>query len=817
MSKNKDHLTRSIIIGYITIIILAISAGIYIFNLIVRIANEKKVDDIPREKVHIITNTLSLLYESETYTQFMGLPDEDFEKFSETLGLVQEQMELLTSLTPDTIQQKKIEKIEHLLQQKHDNTYQLLQMVKEMGRIYSRNLSRTIHSSEEPHTEIDVQKQEEIVQDTLVVQRQKKGFFKRLAEAFVPKEDTTVIVNTTNTLQTESSISTITQNDTIHKVLDQIKKDIAGERAQLSRRLMEQTDKLRYNNNIISNEINQVLLGIEEEEIRASDEQIQKREEMIHRASRSLAIISIISIVIALLFLFSAIRDISKSRYYRQQLEKAKQYAENLLQIKERLMLTISHDIRAPLSSILGYVGLLRKKPQKEQDQYIDNIDISANHILALVNDLLDFHRLESGQIEIHAVPFRIPTLFHELHDGFKPIADAKGLTLQTVIENENDRQVYLADTVRIKQVLSNLLSNAIKFTNKGEITIDAFVRTNEENKQILTFSVKDQGRGISKEEQIKIFEEFTRLSGTEKIEGFGLGLSITGKLVSLMNGTITVQSEPGEGAEFTVSIPLELADTELEVNPDEEKETRLPSSLENKINCLIVDDDVLQLKLTEELLRNSKVNVIGISDTDMVLNLLQNGKFNVILTDIQMPGTDGYTLLKTIRSSDIPGADTIPVIALSASNAQEEKHYIEEGFDGFLVKPFTANQLLSLLNNLFATELKSEATLNISSLTAFGENDKEASESILNTFTEETSKSIDSLKDALAHEDMKQAAGIAHKMIPLFTLLEANSLVQQLRVLEKEELSVEYWKQMLQEVIEEASSIVEKITSGRK
>lgn len=816
--KKKEHLTRSILIGYISIIVLAVCAGAYIFNLITKIANEKEIDTTSKEKVFIITQTLSLLYENEAYTQFLGMPDEDFAKFNETFDQVQEQMGLLRSYMPDTTQWEKIDKIDLLLEQKRTNTEQLLHIVKEMEGIYSRNLRRTSSSSNDPIKEVEVKKQEDVKQDTVVVQRQKKGFFKRLAEAFAPtKEDTTIVVNTTSQVKTDSTIKTDATDESIDKVLTDIQSSIAGERALLSQRLQKQVNALRYNNNIITNEINQLLLEIEEEAMLSAHLQEEEKQAMVHRASEHLGVIAVVSIIIVLIFLFIAMRDISRSRYYRRQLEKAKLYTENLLQRREKLMLTISHDIRAPLSSILGYVGLLKKKPEDKQEEYLDHVDVSANHILALVNDLLDFHRLDSGQVEINPVPFSVPVLFDELQAAFKPLADAKGLALETSIEETDKGQTYLGDTVRIRQVISNLLSNAIKFTSKGSIAMHVSLNESEEtDKRLLHVSVKDEGRGISQEEQEKIFDEFTRLTGTEKIEGFGLGLSITGKLVSLMDGTISLESKPGEGSEFTVVIPVSLApDASEQTTSDTDSEPAEPA-IDSKINCLIVDDDMLQLKLTEELLKSNHVNVIGVTDTDMVLSLLENGKFDIVLTDIQMPGMDGYSLLKHIRTSGLSGADTIPVIALSASNAEEEIHYQEAGFTGFLVKPFTANNLISLLNKIFSVEIKANDSLNIASLTSFAEGDKEAKESILKTFTEETGKSIALLEEALSAEDKKQAARISHKLIPLFTMLEANTLVQKLRILEKEEeMTDSHWRELLQEAIDQATSIVRNISTG--
>ena len=377
-------------------------------------------------------------------------------------------------------------------------------------------------------------------------------------------------------------------------------------------------------------------------------------------------------------FIILITRDISRSQYYRQQLEKAKQYAEDLLHSREKLMLTISHDIRAPLSSIIGYIELLlRRRPDERQRYYLENMTGSANHILSLVNGLLDFHRLESGQMEIQNVPFSVRTLFNEIYGSFRPIAEAKGLAFVLNMKEEGMDRIYSGDPIRLRQIVSNLLSNAVKFTHEGRIVL--IVKLSILNSQ-LTITVSDSGVGIPEEEQEKIFGEFARLSGTEKEEGFGLGLSITRKLIELMGGTLSLKSVPGKGSDFTIVLPLRESEVQtLHATPTIEE---------------------------EEFLKRNHVEVTSCSNPFAVVDILRNSSFDAIITDIQMPGMDGYGLLNVIRSSGVPGTDTVPVIALSASVENENTHYLEVGFTGFLNKPFTAKQLIALLNNLLQADI---------------------------------------------------------------------------------------------------------------
>jgi signal transduction histidine kinase/DNA-binding response OmpR family regulator len=810
MANTKEHLTRKVILGYVSLIIVATVAVLYIFNLLSKIAGSRDIDDTPMEKIYLITNVLSLLYEGETYTQFAVDPQAEFEKFNEVMDRVHTQMDSLRLIDSDNW--GKIDTINLLVEEKRDNTQLLLEAMLKMKNVYAKNIAKGMSAPREQSKEVEISKQEENSKDTLVVQRGKKGFFKRLAEAFVPaKEDTTIRVSVTNRTKTDSLVNAYDPSKEVASALLKVQKDIALEREQLTRVLINRTNELHQNNTIITNEINRVLVAIEEKELHKLQEEELAKQTIIHSASQHLAAISIIAIVVFLFFLSLTIRDIWRSRYYRKQLEKAKLYAEDLLQSREKLMLTISHDIRAPLSSILGYIELLRKnKPDDTQKDYLENMNVSAKHILSLVNDLLDFHRLESGKMDIHPAPFLIPSLFKEIQTGFKPLADAKNLRLHMTIENASATQAYRGDTVRIRQVVGNLLSNAIKFTPKGNVWMSVSVNQADET-SCLCVSIKDEGPGIAEEEQKSIFGEFTRLNEAGKTEGFGLGLSITGKLLALMGGQITVQSTLGEGSEFTITLPLDVSEEEVREETLDKEETKLTVIADHKLNFLVVDDDLIQIRLTENLLKRNQVNVIPLTNPLQVVDLLGKASFDMILTDIQMPGLNGYELLGKIRSSGIPGTDTLPVIALSASAEEEVAHYTAAGFTGFLSKPFTSDQLIALVNDLLTVQL---TPVNISSLTSFADNDKEASNSILQTFSEETEKSLLLMKEALSGKDREQLSKIAHKLIPLLKMLEAHTLVDKLRQLERNELSGLKWEQTVEEMIKQLSAITRQIKS---
>ena len=825
MAEQSGHITLKVILGYLLLVAIAVCSVVYIYQIIEQVAGEEEPDSKARQKVYLVTNTLSLLYESEALGQLVGMPQNNVNHFNRTLNKAHSNMDSLRVLITDSVQLLKIDTIDMLLRQKRLNTRRLLETWKETNteHLYTINIEKVIAEQDTFIEQKEIKEHVVVKQDTILSQKNPRGFFRRLADAFSPsREDTSIIVNTTRQIVTDTLVNVFNPADTIASVLKNLQDSVAGQRKLLADQLLERAANLRYNNSIVTRKINQILRDIEEEEVNASLERMQNKQKILRETSLLIAGIAIVSVVIVIIFIFMITRDISKSKYYRMQLEKAKQYAEDLLHSREKMMLTISHDIRAPLSSIIGYIDLLlRRHPDERQQYYLDNMSGSASHILSLVNDLLDFHRLESGKMEIQRVAFSVSALFNEIFTSFRPIAESKDLTFVLNLKEEGTEKLYIGDPIRIRQIVGNLLSNALKFTREGRVVMVVSINALADNSALLNVLVSDSGPGIPPEEQERIFGEFTRLSATEKAEGFGLGLSITRKMTVLMGGNLSLKSVVGQGCDFTIELPLTVADVQVLPAAEEEavSEPELPSFVGRDVYCLLVDDDPLQLALTEEYLRQNHVEVSSCTDPFSVVALLQKTSFDAVITDIQMPGMDGYQLLESIRNSGISGTENLPVIALSASVENEHDHYLESGFTGFLNKPFTARQLITLLNKLLSTELLVTSDFNFDSLTAFAGEDKEASASILKTFVEETTKSNVLLEGTLQDDDREQSAKISHKMVPLFTMLGATSLVEKLRVIEKNAttLPVEEWKSLLSEVIAEVKKIIEQAMTVSK
>ena len=504
----------------------------------------------------------------------------------------------------------------------------------------------------------------------------------------------------------------------------------------------------------------------------------------------------------------------TRSNHYRNELEKARDYAEDLLRAREKLMLTITHDIKAPAGSIIGYTDLLERLiNDKRQKFYLDSMKNSAQHLLALVTSLLDYHRLEAGKMDLSPVAFRPFRLMEDIYNSFLPLAEKKNINLNYSPELEQNLTLE-GDPFRIRQIVENLLSNALKFTNEGCITL-----TVSYSGVRLTFSVEDTGCGMSKAEQEKIFTEFTRLPGAQGQEGFGLGLSITRKLVELQNGQISVESTPGHGSCFSVIIPLPSYTHEKDT---EEPETENPNPTISNIRILIIDDDSIQLQLTKDMLlslTSSEKNVIRTivccQHPEEVFERINEEEFDIIFTDIQMPAMDGFHLLEAIRNIPCKQAQDIPVVAITARAIPDDEGFRARGFAAVLRKPFSRKDIINAIgfalnktstditefnadkNDIVITTCNENKTIseessvtssefNFSRLTEFSMDDVEAARCILTTFADETRKNITKMDDAISRNDIKEICAIAHKMLPTFIMIEAREAIPSLQWLDE-------------------------------
>lgn len=678
-----------------------------------------------------------------------------------------------------------------LLREKDANTVRLLRTLSEANdsMISAREVEQIIAEQDTIITQQRVQRRVIARRDTVVTQPKKKGFFRRLGEVFVPpRKDSAVQVQTTLEVATDTVLDAYNPVDSLHAKL----RTVARQKKATNSVMQRRKRTLQRLDHALSARIDSLLKGYEQETLMRAREEAEYQKAVRHRSATIISGIAAGAVVLSVIFLVMIWRDVTRSNRYRHQLEEANRFAEELLASREKLMLAITHDFKAPLGSIMGYADLLsRLTVDGRQRFYLDNMKTSSEHLLKLVTDLLDFHRLDLNKAEINRVTFHPARLLEEIYVSFEPLTSAKGLSLKCEIDPEL-KGAFISDPLRLRQIVNNLLSNAVKFTSEGGITLTAsFVPKGDSAfpGNHLKLSVIDTGKGMEPGDRERIFQEFTRLPGAQGEEGFGLGLSIVRMLVQLLEGRIEVDSALGKGSTFTLRVPLYPVALDNDTSALNDQTSGDPQTQIPALHILLIDDDRIQLTLTAAMLAQSGITSVTCLQLDELLEALRTDTFDVLLTDVQMPAMNGFDLLNLLRASNIPQAKTIPVVAVTARSDMKREEFLQHGFAGSLHKPFTVNELLTEIGVLQAdiatVDTAPSSALNFSALTAFSGDDADAAKSILESFVVETRLNVDRLRQALETEDTDGIAAMGHKMLPLFTLLGASELVTLLKELE--------------------------------
>lgn len=822
--------SSKIVFGYIVLVGLLLGAFTYTIQQMNLLTTPSKLNEQLEHRRHITHRIISQLYDAEIIGQTLRTGKlNEYYHYLDAMKEVNASIDTLEIILTDTLQQARLDTVRSLLHNKQWNMYALLETMRNTptDQIYQEQLDSLIAQQDSLLSTPHIRRKVITHHNSYTIHHKKKGFFKRLADVFAPgKEDSTQVSNVIQEEYTDTLDEVYNPVDTISHMITGIQHKVFQTRQKETEMLNAQINSLRIIGSGLSQRVNQLLENIEQDEQEAARLKLAQEEEIRKEAAETMAKIAIAAFVLVLIFSIVIARDITRNNHYRKELEKAKLYAENLLVAREKLMLTITHDIKAPAGSIIGYIDLLiRLVHDRRQQFYLSNMKSSAQHLLALVTSLLDYHRLEAGKMDLHPVAFNPHELLTDIYHSFLPLAEKKNLQL-TFEEHLPESLTLEGDPFRIRQIVENLLSNALKFTAAGKITLEAAYHGNQ-----FVFHVSDTGCGMTAKEQERIFKEFTRLRSAQGQEGFGLGLSITHKLVELLLGKIEIESTPGKGSTFQVSIPLpSISPKTVQDLPD--SPLSIPETL---LRVLIIDDDRIQMHLTEAMLHNVSEEVKGLKietvcceQPEELVAQLQAQTFNLLFTDIQMPAMNGFELLKHLRNLSLPQAQSIPVIAITARGDMDERDFRLKGFAGMLQKPFNQSDLKNVLRKVLSgheldmhskapsfppKEEKTEEAYNFSPLTAFSEDDPEAAQEILRTFAQETRKNLEKIQAALQTEDMDTLCAVAHKMLPTFLMIEARQAIPSLQWLEQQRGTHTYSPEAAQaasRIVEETQKILE-------
>lgn len=517
-------------------------------------------------------------------------------------------------------------------------------------------------------------------------------------------------------------------------------------------------DSLRLQNRLLNHKLYDFVSSLDNQIQQSFTEQYQKITETIWKSFRLFAIVISIVIVLFVISFFIILSDLRKEEKIKVKLQQSVQENEDLLEMRKRIILTVSHDIRGPLGNIHNCADLASQtREKKKREPYLEDIRHSCHHILHLVNDLMDAYRInEAGDLR-NDTPFYLDRFLQRISEEFSRKAVAKALFLQ--YEHQNSSFVVKGDADKLEQVLANLLTNAIKFTPSGTIS---FYSKYLEGK--LHIEIRDTGIGMDEETQKRIFAPFERAAQNVNSEGFGLGLFLTKGLVKVLNGIITVESAPGKGSIFRLEIPLPETDELVEEDkPDSDSITILPK------NVLVVDDDPILLKIAEDMLGRKGVSCTTCMNFQEVVATLGKSDYDMVLTDVQMPDTDGFALLRLLRNSDIGNSRIIPVAVMTARGDGNSGIYEKEGFAGCIHKPFNIHALLTFLSTIMS-QIKVSQTGDFDFSCMLDSTDDY--EHMMSLVIMESRKEIEELKTAIKTTNRESMRKTIHRMMPVWEIL---------------------------------------------
>ncbi len=648
---------------------------------------------------------------------------------------------------------------------------------------------------------------------TVEVVKTKKGFFNRLADAFRKEHAETVSVKRDrNPVTVDSVAAPVNVAEDVADILEKIdRKETSAARSRRDAVSKEMQDLQLVNAQLAIRSAKQ-LGDVYRRERDSMQQTIDKAMETSCTLLWQIALLAAVAIATAIVLSYYIWRDTRRERIYREELEEANEKIQRAMDQRERLLLTITHDIKAPAASISGFIDLMTDYVDNEYGRScLQNIRHSATHLSQLVASLLDYQRLENGNLEMHPVTFRPLDLLRECVEGMRPLAAQKSLGVTFTADIPN--ALYSGDAFRIRQILDNLLGNAVKYTDEGTIDVSASVST----ANVLTVAVRDTGRGMTYEETQKAFRAFTRLDSSHGVDGTGLGLSITRELAKLLGGRIVLQSAVGKGSTFTVTIPLKKSNA-APVAPEVEDETSAaPATVEelsqpvvsNNRKILILDDDELQLKLLQEMLRrivDDGWTVFPCSHVSEALTVLHDEHPSFMLTDIEMPEMNGMEMMKHINHADMK------VVAMTAHDESVLPRLKEAGFDDCLFKPFTTAKLEAILGVGKRSEEDCNAASPMARLLAFADGDAEAERQLLDNLTQEMKKHLTIWKDISsgATTSREEISKAAHKLLPTAAMLQWKT-TEQLQALSPEHIATAGSESQVRQY---ATAVVEEITS---
>lgn len=617
------------------------------------------------------------------------------------------------------------------------------------------------------------------VKDTLLQTVPKKGFFRKLTGLFSSDKDTLVtqsivITDTVRTLKPDS----IHLASEVSGIVEKVEMEYKNRLLNIER----QVNRLINADHEISTKIYSSLIEFYDNILYNRWSEVQRSDNLVSENSTYSMISGGIALVLVLLFVILIFQDVNRAYTMRKLLEEANERTEQIMKSRHQLLLSVSHDVKTPLNSIMGNLEL-KEAGGRFAAEEVRSMENSGKHILTLLENLLNFSALEQGHLKKEEQKFFLNDFCRELCDMFHPLVKQKGLQFLTEFDFSADLFLQ-ADELRLKQIVINVLSNAVKYTQSGSVKLEI-----DCHKGRLWCQITDTGVGIPKDQINSVFEPFLRIKEHATMAaGSGFGMYVVKGLVDLLDGSIRFSSEEAQGTQVTIIIPV--------------KEVPVEKTDDSSKRILLIDDDSAFLSMLETMLHCLGHTVKACySLAEFEKELLILDQYDVILTDMQMGTFSGKDILKKVRSCTAQ----IPVAVMTASSDYSEVQAKEQGFTIYLRKPVSISSLQQFVGG--------KQLFNMTSLNEMLENDAEMIQDVLTAFVVATEENLQHLQDALANKDIDRIALLAHKMLPMFLQVGDQNTSSALEKMEKyrgrslQELSG--WEYEVKTLIENAGKVI--------
>ncbi|MBB6681703.1 response regulator [Aequorivita sp. 609] len=822
MANSRNKFTLKIILSYLVLIALAVLVGFFLYSEFQNYTAENI--EKTGEKKFIETGTLiNLVYETDGFSRLALLSEseEDYEKYVVKTDSLFKKIKEIKSLTVNDFQIKQLDSVKSLIEEKNRNIEQL--RILRLTNQKDTSLDDIMREVRKLEASVGLNSVESLIKDPSQLSRNERRIWQNYAD----------YLNRDSTRDTAK-----VRSKTVDSMLIASRYIVAEAKklnSRIRKSLNQQENELIRNDLNISEQLREIIASFDREISKNNLIEKQKREASIKRTGDILKFAGLLGGIVVLLFSYFILSDFFRADRYKKNLEASKNYAETLLKSREQLISTVSHDLKTPLNTISGYSELIENSSLSEkQKYYLSQITSSSQFISQLVDDLLDFSKLEAGKLPLENVAFSLENIIENAANAVHQQYIEKPVELKISISESIKNKFYKSDPLRIRQVVNNLLGNAFKFTEKGSVEIrveelsNAKTGVSKKNEiSNIQISVIDTGIGISKEKQELIFNEFTQAETeiAHKFGGNGLGLAISKKLTELLGGTLKVKSVLGEGSTFTLTLPLQHSNRILPT-----KTKNVVSSF-NSLKAIIIDDDQTMRALLKEILEQLKIESETFSSYEQLKNADSESRVdtnaNFVLTDIQMPNTDGFTLLKNLKKGEVKAYKNQPIIAMTGSRERNREYYLKEGFAEMLAKPFSKEDLINILKHLFPKQWeasegsnehnttnessKSGDIFNLSLLNSFLST-PEALEEVLNIFNQQTKTDLQLIDKAIEDNDVDKVKEITHRMLTMTRQLQAKDVVAILEKMEEyPEVTTKISNELQLEMRSDFNKLVEK------